>query len=199
MDERERKRGWSLTKPAFDKLMARLGSAEEPAGERYLRARRNLVRYFEGRRSRLAEEQADETINRVARRLDEGAEIQNIDAYLYGVARLVMLEAIDERDRERKALGEVSLRLVPPSAAEGDETGPGLDCLGRCLDRLPADARTLIVQYYQGERRSKIENRQRLADALGIPLQALRARVLRLREKLEACVSACLGRRAPAV
>jgi RNA polymerase sigma factor (sigma-70 family) len=195
MDERERKRGWSLTKPAFDKLMARMESAAEAPGDRYLRARRNLVRFFEGRRSRFAEEQADETLNRVARRLDEGAEIQNFEAYLYGVARLVMLEAIDERARERKAFSEVPLRLVQPGQAEGEETGARLDCLSRCLERLPPDGRALIVQYYQGERRAKIENRQKLADSLGIPLQALRARALRLREKLEACVSACLGRR----
>jgi RNA polymerase sigma factor (sigma-70 family) len=196
MDERERKRGWSLTKPAFDKLMARLESAGEPAGERYLRARRNLVRYFEGRRSRFAEEQADETINRVARRLDEGAEIQNFDAYLYGVARLVLLEGVDDRERERRALQEAPLRLVRPAPAERDETETRLDCLQACLGTLPDDGRVLIVQYYQGERHAKIANRQRLAEALGIPLQALRSRAVRLREKLEACVTGCVQRRA---
>ena len=197
MDDRERKRDWRLTQQAFDKLLARLDSGEEPAGERYLRARRTLVRYFESRRSRVAEEQADETINRVARRLDEGAEIQNFNAYLYGVARLVLLEAVEDRERERQALKEVPLRLVRPDPVERDETERRLECLGKCLAKLPDDGRTLIVQYYQGEQRSKIANRQRLADALGIPLQALRSRALRLREKLEACVSACLGRRAP--
>src|SRR5688572_4083361 len=128
MDDRERKRDWRLTQQAFDKLLARLDSGQEPAGERYLRARRTLVRYFESRRSRVAEEQADETINRVARRLDEGAEIQNVNAYLYGVARLVLLEAVEDRERERQALKEVPLRLVRPDPAERDETERRLEC-----------------------------------------------------------------------
>ena len=186
------RREWSLTKEAFDKLLARMDADAELAGEKYLLARRNLVRFFEGRGCGFAEEHADETINRVARRLDEGQEIHNLNGYLYGVARLVLLEVLGEREKEQKALREMSLRIVRPDPAESDETGQRLDCLTRCLNKLPDDGRELIVEYYQGEKRSKIENRQKLAESLRIPLYALRSRAVRLREKLEACMSACL-------
>ncbi|MCA1850051.1 MAG: hypothetical protein LC672_03080 [Acidobacteria bacterium] len=189
------RREWSLTKEAFDKLLARMDPDAELAGEKYLLARRNLVRFFEGRSSGSAEEHADETINRVARRLDEGQEIHNLNGYLYGVARLVLLEVLGEREKEQKALREMSLRIVRSDPVETDETGQRLDCLTRCLNKLPDDGRELIVEYYEGEKRSKIENRQRLAEGLGIPLHALRSRAVRLREKLEACVSDCLRKK----
>jgi DNA-directed RNA polymerase specialized sigma24 family protein len=63
-----------------------------------------------------------------------------------------------------------------------------LDCLERCLAELSPADRELIDQYYRGETRAKIENRRRLAEERGIPLNALRIRMLRIREKLEACV-----------
>ncbi len=66
------------------------------------------------------------------------------------------------------------------------------DCLTHCLGKLPDEGRDLIVRYYQGEKGSKIENRRQLAEDMGIPLQALRSRAVRLREKLETCMSVCM-------
>lgn len=188
-------REWSLTKEAFDKLLARMDADVELAGEKYLLARRNLVRFFEGRCCRFAEEHADETINRVARRLAEGQEIHNLNGYLYGVARLVLLEVLGNREKEQQALKEMSLRIVRPDPDETDETDQRFDCLTRCLNKLPDRGRELIVEYYQCEKGSKIENRQRLAAGLGIPLNALRSRAVRLREKLEACMSGCMRKK----
>ena len=188
-------REWSLTKEAFDKLLARMDADVELAGEKYLLTRRNLFRFFEGRGCRFAEEHADETINRVARRLAEGQEIHNLNGYLYGVARLVLLEVLGNREKEQKAVKEMSLQIVRPDPDETDETDQRLDCLTRCLNKLPDRGRELIVEYYQCEKGSKIENRQRLAAGLGIPLNALRSRAVRLREKLEACMSGCMRKK----
>ncbi|MGH9900488.1 MAG: hypothetical protein ACRD68_01475 [Pyrinomonadaceae bacterium] len=189
---------WGLTKDAFDKLLARLDPDPDEAAEKYLLARRNLVRFFECRGCPLAEEHADEALNRLARRLDEGEDVHNVNGYLYGVARLVLREVFAEREREQRALREMPLQAAGPDPAEMDEGERRLDCLKCCLAKLPDEGRELIVGYYGGERRSRIENRQRLAEGLGISPQALRSRAVRLRERLEGCVSGCLrkgGRR----
>ena len=187
---------WALTKEAFDHFLACLDADVEAAGEKYLLMRRNLVRYFEGRGCPLAEDHADESINRIAKRLDESEDIRDINGYSYGVARLLLLEIYKEREREEKALKELpTLHLVDSDPAEFDETGDRLECLNHCLERLPPQGRQLIVAYYEGDNQSRIENRKRLTESLGIPNRALRSRAVRIREKLEGCLLTCLKRK----
>ena len=50
----------------------------------------------------------------------------------------------------------------------------------------------MITGYYQGERRTKIENRQRLAQWLQLSENALRIRTLRIRDELETCIQECM-------
>jgi RNA polymerase sigma factor (sigma-70 family) len=187
---------WALTKAAFDRLLSALDSDRDAASDKYLLVRRNLVRFFEGRGCRFAEDHSDEVINRVARKLDDGEEIRDLNSYSYGVARLLLLEVFKEREKEEKALNELpSLRLVETDPAESELATERLDCLNHCLDKLPRESRALIVSYYQGDNQSRIENRKRLTESLGIPNQALRSRAVRLREKLEGCLSSCLKKR----
>jgi len=68
-----------------------------------------------------------------------------------------------------------------------------LDCLERCLDQLSPNDREVIRTYYTGDTGIKIQNRRQLAESLGIPINALRIRALRIREKLEDCVETCLS------
>jgi hypothetical protein len=53
---------------------------------------------------------------------------------------------------------------------------------------LSSDNRDLILQYYQGEKGEKIQNRKKLLEQLGVPVNNLRMRALRLRERLQSCV-----------
>jgi RNA polymerase sigma factor (sigma-70 family) len=187
---------WTLTKEAFDCLLAALDTDRDRASEKYILVRRNLVRFFEGRGCRFAEDHADDAINRVAKKLAEGEEILDLNSYSYGVARMLLLEVYKEKEREEKALKELpSLRLVENDEAELDEAQERLSCLNDCLDRLSPDTRQLIVGYYQGDKQSRIENRKRLTQSLGIPNQALRSRAGRIREKLEACLLTCLKKK----
>jgi RNA polymerase sigma factor (sigma-70 family) len=187
---------WALTKEALDRLLTCLDSDVEVAGDKYLLLRRNLVRYFEGRGCPFAEDHADEAINRIAKRIHESEEIRDINSYAYGIARLLLLEIYKGRDREEKALKELtSLRLVASQVAGSDESDDRIECLNHCLEGLPTDGRTLIVAYYQGDKQSRIKNRKRLTESLGIPNRALRSRAVRIREKLEACLSSCLKRK----
>jgi RNA polymerase sigma factor (sigma-70 family) len=187
---------WQLTPEAFEKMLAALAPARDAAGEKYLLLRRNLVRYFEGRGFYESEDHADEVFNRVARKLDDGDRIENVSQYVYGVARLLLLELYKKREKENRAVNELPTASFPQAETdEREESESKLRCLNKCLLELPAENRDIIVGYYQGEKRDKIENRQRLAESLGIPQNALRSRAVRLREKLEECILNCLKRR----
>ena len=185
------KHEWTLTQGAFDKLLACLAAEPQLAGERYEDLRRTLLKVFEWRGALFPEDCADETLNRVARRIDEGVEIKDIGAYCYGVARLVLLETSKAPDSKRVALDDVELSSPRPSEDADDDTVE-LECFEECLRQLPTDSREIIVQYYSEEKRAKINHRKRLAESLGIPLNALRSRAQRTRDKLEQCIMRCL-------
>jgi len=179
-----------LTCEGFEALLAQLDSDRERAGERYEIIRRKLVRLFEWRGCDTPEDLTDETFNRVARKLAEGTELRSSDPYGYfcGVAHLVYKEVLRRCSRERRAV-EAGGWPSPESPSEAED--PHLACLRRCLDGLPRDQRDLVLRYHQEE--GHIQNRQTLARELGIPLNALRIRVHRIRRKLETCVHEGLG------
>ncbi|HKU75720.1 MAG TPA: hypothetical protein VJR02_17545 [Pyrinomonadaceae bacterium] len=87
-----------LTAQAFIRLLERLGDDEEQAAQNYEDLRHTLIRTFEWRGAPFPEEHADETLNRLARKLDEGVEIRNLRDYTAG-GNLVsgQLDPADER------------------------------------------------------------------------------------------------------
>jgi len=180
---------WSLTPQAFEKLLDALSRDRDEAGVRYEIMRRKLVRFFEWRKIESADEHADETINRAARRMEEGEVVENLNSYLYGVARMVYLEAL--KQQELVSIDDAP-QILHQKAPEPSESEPRVVCFDHCLDSLPPENRRLIVDYYQEERRAKIELRQELADSLQIPLNALRIRAHRIRAKLEQCINQCM-------
>jgi len=182
---------WALNQEAFDKLLVAFDVDRETAGRKYLEIRNNLTRFFEWRGCSFPEDHADETINRMAKRVFEGEAILNHSGYAMGVARLLLLEINKGRQREQSALAEIG--AAPDLYGPEDDDESRLNCLRSCLQTLSPDNRELILQYYQGEKGEKIENRKKLLDRLGIPVNTLRMRALRLRERLQACVEECQG------
>ncbi len=185
------KGSWSLTQEAFDKLLNSFSDDREQAAFEYETTRRKLIRFFQSRSVAAADEHADETINRVARRISEGQQIDNLLNYFYGVARIVWKETIKKRQQTPVSLDDApqSLNQKAPEQKDPDAM---LICFDRCMDSLPPESRQLILDYYQEERRAKIELRQQLADRLHIPLNALRIRTHRIRITLEECIRTCL-------
>lgn len=190
-----------LTQVAFDRLLAWLDDGVDSHGERYLEMRRRLVSYFTRRNRPSADDLADETLNRVARTLEQSGVIETRPParYCYVVARFVMLEDI-RSERRQAPLDEMrtssdASRARTLSLVASDEglalREHRLDCLDRCLDQLRLDQRELIVEYYRDDRRQKIERRRDLATRLGISMNALGIRVLRIRETLSTCVESC--------
>jgi DNA-directed RNA polymerase specialized sigma24 family protein len=184
-----------LTAGAFAKLLDRLDADRERAGEQYETLRRTLTRFFEWRGASFPDERTDETFNRVARKLDEGIAIQNIGGYCYEVARLVCLEAFKGRDSRRSSLDAGHAEVVAHDADPDAREEQRMDCLEGCLAALPRDGRDLVIEYYQDERRQRIDRRRALAERLGLRRDALANRAQRLRDGLERCVTACLARK----
>lgn len=185
------KKEWTLTQEAFELLLSSFDTDRERAGQRYERIRLKLVKYFEWRGASLPDVHADETINRVARKIGEGEDVHNLEAYFYGVARMVFNESLKSRGREHELLDEAFAVAAPAVEEDPDEARRGL-CLDACLRRLSGENRDLIIEYYQEEKSGKIERRKRLAARLGIPLNALRIRAHRIRINLERCVRECV-------
>ena len=190
-----RKKVWTLTREAFDLLLASLDADRELAAHKYELIRAKLLKYFECRGCPSPEDLADDTINRVARRLYEGRQIWTAEpaSYFYGVARNVLREYWVSPEREFTTLESLPSPVHPYTGAlrqqeverEQSRVECRLDWLVACLSQLPAESRELILDYYQGERAERIRHRKQMAERLGIPQNALRIRVHRIRERLE--------------
>ena len=182
---------WSLTREAFDKLLAALSPDRDEAARQYEAVRSRLTRYFESREVSLAEDRADETLNRVARRIDEGQLVDNVMAYAYRVAYFVFLESLKEPDvvdidQEGTHLPEVKPQFEDPEQEQRQQ------CFDTCLEEQAVKNQEIILVYYQGEQRTKIERRKKLAEQLKISLDALRIRAHRIRKGLEECITRCV-------
>lgn len=174
-----------LTQEAFDRLLAWLDRDRDRAGYRYEEIRSRLIKIFVCRGCAEPEELADETINRVARKIHEISDnyVGDPALYFYGVAQMV------HREHLRKKRDP--LPLPSPSALE-QEVERRYECLEECMERLSSISRELILAYYGEEKQAKIDRRRELAEQLGIGANALWIRAHRIRESLRECVSKCL-------
>jgi DNA-directed RNA polymerase specialized sigma24 family protein len=182
-----------LTEQTLGRLLGALDVDRNLAGERYEDLRRTLVRFFEWRGAPFPEDHCDETLDRLARRLAEGVEIRNIGGYAYVVARHVFLETLKGPESRRVDVEPACLVAPADGIDDPEDHERRLVCLDRCLHGLPADSRELIVEYYRGDKRGRIEARRAQAERLGIRSEALTNRAQRVRDKLERCVNSCLG------
>jgi DNA-directed RNA polymerase specialized sigma24 family protein len=196
----EPKKDWTLTPEAFEGLLVWLDEGTSSGGETYLEMRRRLVVYFDRKNCALPDDLADETLNRVARRLkEEGTIVTDAPAhYCYIVARYVLLEFL-RKEQPHESLNERLLfqqhtTVAPPLelSYEGAEKERRWDCLEGCVGKIDSESRELIVGYYHGEQRVKIENRRAMAERLGITMNALSIRACRIRGKLEECIQKCM-------
>ena len=164
----------ALTDQTFARLLDHLDEDRERAGERYEDLRRVLVRFFEWRGAPFPDEHADETFDRVARRLAEGVEVKNIGAYCYMVARLILLETRKGSDGRRSSLENPGAVAAADASMEAAEKETRLACLDDCMRGLPADSRELIIEYYRQDSRGRIDGRRALAERLGLKNRSAR-------------------------
>jgi len=184
------RRRWGLTQHAFDRLLAALGPDRAAAGERYEILRRRLIQFFAWEAAVSPEDAADECLDRLAKRLEGGEQIENPEHYVFGIARFVLMEHKQEIRRADIALR--SAESVEMFGGPEPPHEPVRRCLEKCLAELPLESKSLLTEYYSGEKKARIQQRKLLARGLGLEMNALRNRALRLRERLEACIENCL-------
>jgi DNA-directed RNA polymerase specialized sigma24 family protein len=193
---------WTLSTDALRRLLDWLDGGTNSDGRAYVEMRRRLRDYFDRKNCRSADDLADETLTRVARRLEEEGitRAETPARYCYIVARFVFLEYL----REAKAhpmvaqdFGDSAPQFSVPAAADAAESGGTPDelvaCLHKCLQALDPLNHHIITRYYIGTERLKIDNRRELAESLGLSSNALAIRACRIRARLETCVRRCAG------
>jgi len=186
---------WSLTQAAFDGLLACLDSDRDIAADRYLRMRRDLVRLFEWRGCYTPDDYADETINRCARKIEQGEEIRDLAMYSIGVARMLLREMCRDRSRQARSLDEIPEPCAwPEIRSDLEHRG---EALRLSLEQLSHDDRFLILNYYKGDKSDKIKTRKMLSELFGIGASTLRMRAMRIREKLRLCTQNDMQTQAP--
>ena len=196
----ERRGGWTLSKDALQRLLNWLDDGANSDGYAYVAMRRRLRDYFDRKNCQAADDLADETLTRVARRLEEeGITRDDTPArYCYIVARFVFLEHLREIKAHRllaQGSGDVVPQpFTPPAADAAEATGAQetlLACLQKCVEELDQLNQKIITLYYIGSERAKIDNRRNLAESLGLTQNALTIRACRIRTRLDACVRRC--------
>ena len=173
-----------LQQEDFDQLLFWLDPDADSAGLIYERIRWRLIAILASRGCAVPEELADETIDRVARRLAD------IQATYVGDKGLYFLGVMNNVHHEY--LKRPPMPRVPESDDDVEAKERTHFCLEKCLDKLSSNSRQVIERYYAENKSAKIHLRRRIAKDFGINLNALRLRALRIREKLQTCIEQCL-------
>jgi DNA-directed RNA polymerase specialized sigma24 family protein len=182
------RRAGRLDGHVFEALLAALGPDRRAASNRYELLRSKLIHFFRWQPCPDPESLADVCLDRLAAKITERTQIDDIERYCHGIARLVLLEELNEQRRQSLALRELEYRVAieePPPEGTDESIA---QALRECLDELALDQQSLLGRYYAEETARRIDQRRSLAFELGISLPALRNRALRARRLLEECI-----------
>lgn len=178
----------SLTNESFDRLLAWLHPDREEAGAIYVKIRSELIRKFQAHARSLPDKLADDTLDRVAKKLEGIIDtyVGAPDPFVKRVAYYVLLEDFAKNPQLVELTDDLKL------SKEHEDIEPVYDCLERCMKALPLRKRELIAKYYQGDKAIKIRIRKELALSLNLELPVLRLHARRIRVTLKKCIKDCL-------
>ena len=178
----------------FETLLRRLDDDRERAGEKYEDIRRMLMKYFAWNKCYPAEDYADTVIDRVAVKLRE-INIQNINAFIWGVAKNVKRESY--RRRQAAFIEDVPPGRNPQSIdpereiIDRNEEQRRQCCLQKCVQDLPDSDREIFIEYEHYAARAHAVDQ--LAARMGLSVPALRTKAHRIRNRIEECVLSCFN------
>jgi DNA-directed RNA polymerase specialized sigma24 family protein len=177
-----------ITKDSFDALLEWLDPNRDKAALRFEQIRSGLIRVFVSKGLMDAEFYADETVDRVIKKLPEIRDTYTDQPvkYFHGVAKNIVREAGRRR--------EIPTDIVPECLPLGGVVNNNLcECLRQCLKSLSKEKYELIHDYYVYNGNTKIESRRQMAKELSISIGALRTRAHHVRAALENCVRKCMN------
>ncbi|HSE18962.1 MAG TPA: hypothetical protein VLB46_18020 [Pyrinomonadaceae bacterium] len=182
-----------MTPEDFEEVLLWLDSGSNGAvvpdrdrgAEKFEKIRQRITRIYSNRCGR-AEDVADQALERFVNKARKLRLTYKGDPalYIYAIAKRVHREIVREDNQT------VTLPDPGPDPVEIELRHAWLD---HCLKLLKPESRDLILRFYYGEKREKIENRKRLAEELGITSRALSLRALHIRQKLFDCVKGYLS------
>lgn len=194
-----------LTNPTNNSLhllLNRLDADVEKAAEKYEDLRLRLVNYFVwscGCPESRADGLADQTLDRVALKLEQNTNIENLRAYSLATARFIWLEHGRKVREESWGDEEPEIPVAPPEREERDDRYLCLDaCLGEAI-KSESDRRLILDYYDAAESEKNKDHRKKLAQKLGLDVGALKVRACRLRKRLERCIRECVEKRTKVV
>lgn len=202
---------WQPDKESFQLLLTWLDSDEEFRSQTYEQVRFRLISFFDRRHCLCSAELADQTFDRVTKWLVnkqkgilEGSSTQIIYEnepkkicyktahYVYQEWRKIANRTSTDITDLPESVHNITSQKLSRQVNEIKTHHQQWDCLDQCLGTWPQDIRTLLIEYYSGTGRAKIQNRLQIADRLQISSKNLTIRVLRYRQKLELCVKECM-------
>jgi hypothetical protein len=181
-----------LNPEAFEALLSILGENRLAASHKYEVLRHKLVYFFRYQGCFDPESLADVCLDRLARKISEGTKVMDLNGYTLGIARIVLLETRKKGSKQTMALREIGYQWRISRNVADDRGEILLELVKECLEGISGAHQELLKRYYGADGRSRIEQRRRLAEELGISPTALRNRALRARDLLEAAVRARL-------
>lgn len=174
----------------FARFLERLSPDVKEAEHSYVRLHKKLCGFFSLRGVSDPANAADETLERAARKICEGAMVPDVESYCVGIARNVAKERWRREQRENSVYSLFVERLADNSDEEVERIQ---SILKPCFEQLTEKDQSLLREYCRVLRgRPRAEHRRELAQAMKTTLLALRIRVTRLRRSLADCVNSQL-------
>lgn len=188
----------NISKENYEKLLDWLDENEARAFQEYNRIRRTLVNIFLARGCFEADDLADETIDRVA------AKIESIEAVYKGEKTTffvgVLKNVYKEWMRKQSVLTDLSefkekMAEFNSPIREDVEYSIEAKCLKKCLAKLNKKEREVVLAYYQPTGgQEKIVRHKILANKFSKSINSLRVQAFRIRQKLSECIEECVER-----
>jgi DNA-directed RNA polymerase specialized sigma24 family protein len=181
----------NITADDFERFLVWLHADRNEAARAYEELRGRLILFFQTRGCPDAETLTDEVIDRVIGKVPELRKT-GFDGkplyYCYGVAKYVAMESA----RKPVPLDLEKERAAAAVPDEPDEEEARHRCLGRCLEKLDAKKRDILLRYHADETSNRIQGRKDLAREMGVDLNALRVQTHRIVSEVRKCMDACL-------
>lgn len=185
-----------ITQTGFDKLLQIFDSNRENAGIKYENLRLRLIKFFDWRNCENSEELADTVFDRIIKKIIEGEEIQNINAYSATIAQFVFKEYCRRNERKFQSIEDnPNIQELKSNENFVEKLEQIKDirqsCFEKCLRAFDVETQKLLISYHDTDERTMIHTRKRLAEQLNLNINTLRIKICRYKSKLENCTHNC--------
>lgn len=181
-----------MTGEGLEQFLNWLDADREQAALKYEKLRLKLVSYFMKRQCPSSEDLADKVLDAVMAHLlkQNSLLLAKPLPYIFGIARNVCRQFFDKQLLTSDEIDWDRL-LAPHPLEESSRKERRSECLHRCLRNLKDPDRQLFLLYYLKKSDVLDEYRLRLATQFGLTINGLRLKMMRLRDRLRFCITAC--------